>query len=41
VGSIVARAVGVVARTFSPLGEAIFAERDGAHGVREDFAAAH
>jgi len=41
VGSIVARAVGVVARTFSPLGEAIFAERDGVHRVREDFAAAH
>lgn len=41
VGSIVARAMGAAARTFSPLGEAIFSERDGAQRVREDFAAAH
>ena len=41
VGSIVARAMGVAARTFSPLGEAIFMERDGAQRDREDFAAAH
>jgi len=41
VGSLVARAVGAVARTFSPLGEAIFSERDGAPRVREGFAAAH
>jgi hypothetical protein len=40
VGSIVARAIGAAARTFSPLGEAIFSERDGAPRDREDFAAA-
>jgi len=40
VGSIVARAMGAAARTFSPLGEAIFSERDGAPRARDDFAAA-
>jgi hypothetical protein len=40
VGSIVARAIGAAARTFSPLGEAIFSERDGADRDRGDFAVA-
>ena len=40
VGSIVARAMGAAARTFSPLGEAIFSERNGASRVRDDFATA-
>lgn len=40
VGSILARAMGSAARTFSPLGEAIFSERDGGAKSREDFAAA-
>ncbi len=41
VGSIVARAMGAAARTFSPLGEAIFSERADAPRASEDFAAAH
>ena len=40
VGSIVVRAVGAAARTFSPLGEAVFSERDGPPPARKDFAAA-
>ncbi len=40
VGSLVARAVGAAARTFSPLGEALFSERDGGERTRGDIAAA-
>jgi hypothetical protein len=41
VGALVGRALGTAARSFSPLGEAIFSEVEGGRGPREGFADAH